>query len=187
MQSHTFERVIALILPAIFWAGGASGDEGTSPESTEAAGLECCSCDYLSTKIFPGNENFQCSFAYPAHWNVRYIATENDVDVRAPRCETRCPSSGSMVFSVSTGKDNNADVGEQSWQKNNTAVGTASCGGRALTVYRPRYMEINKVNGANIFHVGNNDGKAYDARVAYKCPQPREWQKLERLFTESLK
>lgn len=186
MRAHHFNLVIALFFVAIFWGRVAGGDESTSSESTQSAELECCSCDYLSTKTFPGNKDFQCSFDYPAHWELRYIPSENSVDIRAPRCEKRCGGSRSMVFFVSTGKDNNAEIQEKALQADSPIVGTASCGGRDLTIYRPRFMEINKEAGMNHFHVGNNDGKAYDARIQYACPKPGDWQKLESLFKDSL-
>jgi hypothetical protein len=94
-----------------------------------------------------------------------------------------------MSFAISTGKDNNADTDEQyaATQGIMTQVGSVSCGGRSGPIFRPPGTSSGGKSGAISFHVGNNDGKAYDARALFSCPTPGEWQELEKLLIGSVK
>jgi len=155
-------------------------------EAANADAQQCCSCAFTQTEVFESTEDFPCSFEYPADWDVRYIPSENAVDIRAPRCETRCRGGGSLVFSVSKYKNNNAEVQEDMWHKIGTPVGSADCGGRAVTFFEPAGMERDGRSGMIAFLVGKNDNLDYDAKVMMDCPAPGEWLELEKLIIGSL-
>jgi hypothetical protein len=146
--------------------------------------IDCCSCDYAATKTFYPQGDFQCTFEYPAHWEASYDKWDNSVYVKAKRCEKRCGGSRHMAFSISTGKDNNADYQEANATNQ---VGSLSCGGRSSPVFRPPGTTPEGTSGSIWFHVGNGDGLAYDARAQFSCLEPGEWQELEKLFIGSVK
>ena len=149
---------------------------------------DCCSCDYSATKTFLPTGKFQCSFSYPANWEAQYDKWENVVYVKAPRCERRCEGARMMAVSISTGRDNNADQQEQDAQAGGAmVVGSVSCGGRSGPAIRPPGSSPGERAGKTNFHVGKNDGRAYDAWAQYSCPAPGEWQVLEKLLLGSFK
>lgn len=152
------------------------------------AQADCCSCAFTETKEYVGSGDFPCSFKYPAHWEVSYDRWENQVYIRAPRCETRCGGSNSLGFQVSpgNGKDNNALQQEESWRQSLTPAGSARCGGRELTAYRSLDSKPDQKIASLLLHVGKGDGKNYDASIRLSCSNPGEWQKLEKLVMDSL-
>jgi hypothetical protein len=153
---------------------------------TDTDAQQCCSCAFTQTEVFEPTEDFPCSFEYPAGWDVRYIPSENAVDIRAPRCETRCRGKRSLVFSVSKYKNNNAAAQEDMWHQIGVPVGRAECGGRAVTFFEPAGTEQEGESGMIAFLVGKHDGLDYDAKVMMACPAPGEWLELEKLIIDSL-
>lgn len=147
----------------------------------------CCSCAFTQTVEFKANDDIPCSFAYPAQWEVSFDRWENSLLIKAPRCETRCGGARQMSLTVAKRKNNNAEVMEAEAGKFSTAVGSASCGGRKVTFFRPPGTEASGTSGALSFYVGRDDGLSYDARAQFSCKEPGAWQKLERLLIESLK
>lgn len=151
--------------------------------SAVAEGAHCCSCSFTETREYVANEDIPCGFEYPAHWDMSFDRGDNSLLFTAPRCETRC-GSRSMSFSVARGRDNNAEYQER--ETTAPVVGRASCGGRDVTFYRPPGTEPAGRMGKTFFHVGRNDGRAYDAQAIFNCPEPGDWLKLEKLLVESL-
>ncbi|TXS93856.1 hypothetical protein FV139_09485 [Parahaliea maris] len=183
-----FKASVSALLLGLAITGCGPGDTPAEEPtaSAEPPPADCCNCDYAATAIYPGNEEFQCSFAYPAHWEARYIPSENAVDVRAPRCAQRCKGARIMSFSIGPSDNTNAEYREQEWRKRAEIVGENTCGGRDGPIIRAGDTGPGSRSGMLIFHAGNFDGKAYDARVQFSCPNVGEWQKLEQLFLESL-
>jgi hypothetical protein len=190
-----FTKLVLMLLFALTVASCGPDEalvaEAETPPTAEAetpstAEEDCCNCAFFSTKTFEGNDTFQCSFAYPAHWEVRFIPMDNTVEARPPRCEQRCDGARQMIVSIATGKDNNADYQEREWEKSANIVGSRFCGGRKVTFIRPPGTEPDGKGGALVFHVGDNDGRAYDAQALFSCPNAGEWQRLERLVLDSL-
>jgi len=154
--------------------------------ASNGAAADCCSCDFESTEIFEPTGEFQCSFAYPAGWEVSYDRWENWVHITAPRCEERC-GSRSMSVRIGTRKDNNWEISEKGMQEKLQDVGEGSCGGRAFRFYRSMDSKPDKLLGSLNFYVGKNDGKAYGALASFQCPEHGDWQKLERLLIDTFK
>jgi hypothetical protein len=148
---------------------------------------DCCSCAFDSTEVYAANGDFQCSFAYPAGWEVSYDRWENWVLVKAPRCEKRCNGARSMSVRIGTGKDNNWEVREQGMYDMLQNVGKGSCGGRTFPFFRTLDSKPDKLSGALNFYVGNNDDKVYGGLAQFACPEPGGWQELERLLIDSFK
>ena len=155
--------------------------------NADDATSQCCSCAFAQSAVWEPNEDFPCRFEYPAGWEARYIGMDNSVDIRAPRCETRCKGSRSIVFSVAQSKNNNFEYLEEYWHESALPVGRAECGGRVVTIFQSRETGEDTLNGAMSFFVGKNDDLSYDARLAINCPTPGEWQEVQTLIIDTLR
>lgn len=156
--------------------------------STFAWGDDCCSCNFTEVRTFEATEKFQCSFDYPGHWEARYLPFDNAVDVTAPRCSDRCGGPRMMSFQISTGRDNNWKYQEEARASGTLSLReTSACGGITMNMYRSMDTSENTRTGRLIFHVGNDDNRAYDSSATFACPEAGDWQKLEALFVNSVK
>jgi len=178
----SFLRIIsALLLLCCGLPLSVKGDPASDPDNAQ-----CCSCDFSQTEVWEPNDDFPCSFEYPAGWGARYIGMDNSADIRAPRCETRCKGSRSIIFSVAKYKNNNFEFLEEHWQESAIPVGRAECGGRDVIIFQSKESGDSTLNGAMSFFVGKHDGLSYDARLAINCPNPGDWQKIQQLIIDTL-
>lgn len=155
--------------------------ERSNADETAAA---CCECRVQPAKTLSAS-GLPCEFDVPEDWQV--VVGDDGAAVSGaagPRCETACPVSAGVAFSVAKKPDANSGATEDIWKQVMKVVGTARCGDRKVTFFSLPGADAAGLIGGLRFHIGHG-GESYSANVTFTCPGPGEWMKLQGLFIDT--
>jgi hypothetical protein len=146
----------------------------------------CCQCRTDSARTL-SDRRLPCDFDIPENWEV--VVGDDGAAVSGaagPRCETVCPVSAGVAFSVAKKPNANAETTEEIWKQVMTVTGSARCGDRTVTFFSLPGADPNGLTGGLRFHIGHG-GRAYGANVTFTCPGNSQWMKLQELFINTFR
>lgn len=178
-MNTTTRFVVSIVLGTTFWVLPVKPSRAAD-ESTAA----CCNCRIQPARTL-SDSRLPCDFDIPENWEV--VVGDDGAAVSGaagPRCETACPVSAGVAFSVANKPNANAGTMEEVWKQVMTVAGTARCGDRTVTFFSLPGADPNGLLGGLRFHVGHG-GEAYGANATFTCPGPGQWLKLQELFIDT--
>lgn len=180
-MNTTIRFVALIVLGATLWA--LSAEQSRAADESAA---ECCKCRVQPARTW-SDSRLPCDFDIPENWQA--VVGDDGAAVSGaagPRCDTVCPVSGGVAFSVANKPNANAGTTEEIWKQVMTVAGRAQCGGRTVTFFSLPGADPNGLIGGLRFHVGHGGG-AYGANATFTCPGPGEWMTLQELFINTFK
>lgn len=101
--------------------------------AADDSGDVCCQCRIQPASTL-SDSRLPCDFDIPENWEV--VVGDDGASVSGaagPRCDTVCPGSAGVAFSVANKPNANTETTEEVWNQVMTVAGTARCGVRTVT------------------------------------------------------
>jgi hypothetical protein len=177
-------RVLTRFVATVVLGAGAAPFADDVSDAFGASVDTCCKCRIQPAEAF-SSSTLPCQFDVPASWET--IVGDDGASVTAvsgARCETACPVSSGLAFSVAKKPNTNAETMEGIWRQVMKVVGKARCGGQDVTFFSLPGADPAGLMGGLRFHVGHG-GKRYGANATFTCPEPGEWLRLQQLFIDT--
>lgn len=177
-------KALIQFFAAIVLGCGVIAPPNNGSDAFAASADTCCSCQIQPAETL-SERSLPCIFDVPATWETAVGDDGASVNaVAGAHCETACPISSGVAFSVANKPDANAETTEGIWSQVMKVVGKASCGGQEVTFYSPPGSDETGLMGGLRFHIGYG-GESYGANATFTCPGPGEWLRLRQLFIDS--